>query len=258
MTIEDPFESPKLLLQRAKEHFLDLHQREKAFFETDPYTRFVEPDPDPRYQLYKLRMNGNIPNSYRAVMGDAFNNLRHALDQAVVASARCTGATKFKKIYFPFGDTPKQFEGVIREKCDGVHPDVVDYIRDLKPYRGGNPLLCLLTRLAGSNKHQVLMTVDATTDGIIELVRNGATGGEKVIALGKWDRAKNELTVARVLRGAKPDYSLNLRFNVMLDDQLSGIKGPVLPMVRTLGMIVDSAVGTIEAITQRAIASKDT
>ena len=87
MTATDPFESPKLLIGRALEHAHDLNNRGRAFFERKPYAEFVDVHRDSGEQTHKLRLTESLPASFATIAADAVNNLRSALDHAVVASA---------------------------------------------------------------------------------------------------------------------------------------------------------------------------
>jgi hypothetical protein len=256
MNDEDPFESPKLLLERAQEHLAELQRREKVFFGRQPYARIVEPDTDPRYEVHKLRFTAKVPGSYSTVVSDALNNIRHTLDQTVVASARALGATKVGHIYFPVCDVESQLEGAIRKKCEGVHPDVVDFIRKQKPYRGGDPIIALLSKLAGSNKHQMLAPIGAMSNGIITIPGGwNPADADNFLPMPHWDGAKNELTLARIRRGYKAPHNLQVRFEIAFNDPDAQIEAPVISFLDIAGLFVSTILANIEMITLKAKAS---
>lgn len=252
MNDEDPFESPKLLLNRAQENLLDFKARQSAFFNTKPYARFVEIDPKTGHEIHKLRFTAKVPGSIRAVVADALNNIRHSLDHAVTASAQAVHVKRFKGLYFPFAKDADDFERVIGSKCAGVHPEVVDYIRGLKPYPGGHTLLSTLTKLSGANKHQLLAPVAAA----------GASGatvrGFDINRINEftpwpvWDAAKQELTLFRKRPGAKENGQVNFTVHIAFGPNAAKLEAPVWEMLNLFGLVVSGIVKEIEEITLRA------
>ncbi|WP_158818132.1 hypothetical protein [Methylocapsa sp. S129] len=81
------FESANLLLSRAREHRDELQRRGQAFFDENPYTTAIEFNAQFGCYIKKARLPAPLPPSLFPVAADAFNNLRHALDQAVCATA---------------------------------------------------------------------------------------------------------------------------------------------------------------------------
>jgi hypothetical protein len=86
MTIADAFRSPKLLLDRAREHIADFARQERAFFDQKPYTAFTELEPDTGFEIHKLKFTGNPPDRLAVIGSEALSHIRHVLDQSVVAS----------------------------------------------------------------------------------------------------------------------------------------------------------------------------
>ena len=84
----DPFESPKLLIDAAREDLQDLEARCKAFFHSKPYTEVQEIERETGNKLFRLRLVRKPPGRLRTRASSIVNDLRHALDQAVVASAK--------------------------------------------------------------------------------------------------------------------------------------------------------------------------
>lgn len=195
---DDPFESPKLLMARAQENLLDFRQREKAFFDRKPYARIIDIDPNSGHEVHKLRITAKVPGGLSAVVADALNNIRHALDQSVVASARMTNAdANVKSIYFPICHNGGDLDSAINAKCRGVHPEVVSYIRELKPYRGGHLTIWGLSKLAGTNKHQLLTPVAAVANEAVTVIGFNPARANDFMPTPSWDGTKNELTLFR-------------------------------------------------------------
>src|SRR6266446_6909759 len=114
MAAPDPFESAKLLIERAGEHVDDFKRKCDEFFKRKPYAQFVDTQSKPGKELYKLRLTEEIPVRWSTIVADAISNLRHALDHAIGASARAAGATRLKAVYFPFCGDAGELESTIR------------------------------------------------------------------------------------------------------------------------------------------------
>jgi hypothetical protein len=253
---EDPFESPKLLLARAQEHIADFKKREKAFFESQPYTQFVDKDAHPGWDTVKLKFTRKVPGIVSTVCADALSNLRHALDHAVCASVFAMTGTMPRGTYFPFGGSADELKLAIKDKCKRVTPEVLDYIRSLNPYRGAKvpSLLWMMSRIAAPNKHRVLSPIITGGGGQVA-VHSFKGFGTDGIPSGWWDRDKNELQIALFKSGTKPDYHLQFPLFIAISDDEADITKPVPVAFLLLAMAAytESAVKGIEAETLKLV-----
>ncbi len=95
----------------------------------------------------------------RRGFGSAIHNLRSALDLLASELVRLNGQSE-KDVYFPFGKDPTHFEGQIKKRnFDRAAPDVVDLLRTLKPFDGGNAALRAIHDLDITDKHKALIPV---------------------------------------------------------------------------------------------------
>jgi len=98
-----------------------------------------------------------VPLEFSVIFGDAAHNLRSALDILMNDVIALSGVTP-KGVYFPFANSEGELDGQIKEKMRGASADIIDIVRALKPYRGGNIVLRALHDLDIRDKHISIMT----------------------------------------------------------------------------------------------------
>ena len=249
----DPFESPKLLLARAKENAAEFKGRIEAYGQSQPWEVFDDPDLKTGEHVVKARLIRPLPADVRPVFSDAVNNLRHALDQAVNSAALEIRGGK-ADCYFPFGIDAANFALIYKSKRYGPIPMELRPLLDgLKPYAGGDDLLYALNRISGPNKHQAILTAQPVATGMQNFT--GVVSGNVGIG-GGWDSAKNELELARLGPGAQ----LNVNFQVTMAITIGGgnpASGqPVLGFLDALSGKAEGIINAIEAETARIIRSR--
>jgi hypothetical protein len=171
-----PFAASKLKLNRAAKHFSELEDAVSAYLSESPVRIVVEPFPgmEMRYatRAWVARINNPVPLHLSAIIGDVVHNLRAALDLLACDLVRLAGQTS-KGVYFPFCDVPVDLPARIK-KCN-LHragSDVVDVIRRLRPYNGGNIALRAIHDMDIADKHRALLPViGATTVPIGSILR---------------------------------------------------------------------------------------
>ena len=104
----EPFESPKLKVERAKHHVRDYRAAFKAFSESNIIR--VRPETDAQAgDWFKIWLSEPMPSDLRLTAADALYNLRSALDQAVCCSAVLAHKSP-DGTYFPHGKDKAGFE----------------------------------------------------------------------------------------------------------------------------------------------------
>ncbi len=155
-----PLEGAKLKVERANERIQDAHRRVVSFFEATPYEVFTDVDLTGQRESLKARLTVAPPIAISLDVAEAAYHLRSALDQLVCALAVANGATKTSETCFPFSGDENDFKTPrTQRKIEKIHPDAVQMIRDLKPYRGGNDFLWALSRLSNVDKHTKLIPI---------------------------------------------------------------------------------------------------
>jgi hypothetical protein len=126
----NPFDSPNLLLDRARENREELNARAKRFFDENPCAHFVDRDANTGHYLRKARLSAQFPSVLWAVAADALNNLRSALDQAVCASVSVLNpSASLDGVGFVFGASQTHFENAITRAPKTIDPYVFDVMR---------------------------------------------------------------------------------------------------------------------------------
>ncbi|MGO9720700.1 MAG: hypothetical protein ACLPOA_08970 [Methylocella sp.] len=235
----DPFDSPFLLLDRARENREELNARAKAFFDAHPYALFVDRDPDTAHYFRKIKFTSDLPQGLWSVAADALNNLRNALDQGVCASVvALTPSVSLDQVFFPFADSKSHFEKSVARLTAKVHPRVIAVLGFFQPYKGGNDRLWALKNLTNANKHRSLVSFGAAVDNIE--VNTLELPGPGPILKPYWDRAKNEIVISRTVDNVEPRYDLDVSFHISFGD-IEGLSGkPVVEAIDYLSAIVSA------------------
>ena len=84
----EPFESPKLLIESAKESIPQFDVACKSFLERSTYDVTDHFNPNTGETTRKLRFHHRIPGGLRVFASRILNDLRHALTKARPAMAR--------------------------------------------------------------------------------------------------------------------------------------------------------------------------
>ena len=85
-----PFKSSKMLLSRARDHFNQFDELQRAFITNEPQAVFSEADAETGELLAKAHIP-SIDEQMPVIAFDIINCLRSALDHAVFDSARVLG-----------------------------------------------------------------------------------------------------------------------------------------------------------------------
>jgi hypothetical protein len=154
----DPFEGPKLKIERAESHIMDYSAAFKTLAESDVVRVHPEFDPETGDVKTIVQRKKALPSDLRLTAADALSNLRSALDQAVSRStvlARKSPAGT----YFPTGTDLGSFKKALSgDKNKKIPEPVRDAIALLKPYYGGDgALLRVLHDLNRADKHTDLI-----------------------------------------------------------------------------------------------------
>jgi Fatty acid hydroxylase superfamily len=143
-------------LQAAWDHF---HERCFGI----PFEEF---DSENDERVVKFRRCPEVPQELRVLASNAFNNLRHVLDQAINCAALELGAPK-RNNYFPFAKDKADLERVIKANCPTVPATLLPTIRQFMPHGDGDAELYALSKLFGPNKHQVVLNIDSPMNGML-------------------------------------------------------------------------------------------
>ena len=251
MSQNNPFDDPRLLVENAKGHIDRLEAGIQRFRANQAYTTFVEPNVEKTEYVHKLRLAGGPDRRLKAVAADAANNLRSALDHVASESARLNGASKITDIHFPFRATAAELELALAHKslAKKVPAETLAYFRALKPYKGGNDRLYVLTQISNRNKHWSLTPMIHDTFAAKVFLPGG---GERLVQT--MDDAKRLINEVELFTSV--ERALNYRYTVLMNpevyfDGVGDIRNPAVPLLRHLSSVVEKVIDDCAAICQR-------
>ena len=151
------FFSTRVKIERAKQHVRELAEELAEYFNTKPFRIVVEKDTESDNHLWTLRMKNEVPGHLSEIIGEAANKLRTSLDLLASDMVSMAGGDA-KNVCFPFGEDAGSLKKAIKQSnLDRAGDDIVDIVKSLKPYRGGNELLRALHDLDLTGKRKPLV-----------------------------------------------------------------------------------------------------
>lgn len=253
---DDPFYSPKLLLDRARKNIERLNESGKSFAESTPYAVSCDFDPNLGKYVYKIGINKPTPPEFSMDTAEILSGLKSALDHSLCASVSVLSPAKqLSGISFPFADIEGHFDGAVRKGCGKLAPEITAFVRTLKPYKGGDDALWLMNRLSGINRHRIIQPVALSGENAFAINYLHIPTGGVDIPCPEWDATKNQLIFAYACR-RDLQYDLNFAFHISFGkvDMVAG--QPVVPVLRYFLGEVERIVMGIEAETNRLLASR--
>lgn len=150
------FFSSKVKIERAKQHVREYNEELGEYIKTKPYRIVVEKDPDSDNNLWTLREKNEVPDELSAIIIDVVRNLRVSLD-LLVSEMLSMAEGKLNKVCFPFAKNAGDLEKMIKKQhIDRAGDNIVEVLKALKPYKGGNELLLAVHDLDISDKEKGL------------------------------------------------------------------------------------------------------
>ncbi|QKC96049.1 hypothetical protein EB231_16085 [Mesorhizobium sp. NZP2298] len=251
--MSDPFESPLFLIAQTKENLSEFDIACKALFKSDRGTSVVDINPKTGNKTFKIKFTGRVSGRIRHIAATAISDLRHALDQAAVASVKAITKADAGLIYFPFATNPNDLMGRLKQSYPNeIHPTFLW----CKPYptgegyKGGNDLLTQFSKASGPNKHQITCKIGGHISRFsVDSIKYQGLVGEALIP-PIWDIDQNELVIGTTAPSGHIDYNFEMSFYVALADagQLSG--HPASPTLHTLLATVEDIVLSIRTDTK--------
>lgn len=255
---KNAFYSPWLLIKEARTQLDRFDQQWRSFHERSFGIPMEVLDPQTFERVFKFRILPEIPEDLRLAASNCINNMRHALDQAINCASLELGSQE-NRAYFPIANDASNLDKVIKGNCKGVPPQLLDEIKGLKPYVGGDPFLGFLGAEAGPNKHRVVIDLDTGWTNILHtgpdgwFIRFKGPGTLFPNAGRNWCPTNQEVEVARVSTGGdiKLTYMTKPPIHISLYD---GGRKEFMPAFAFLSECVNRVAEVlefIEATTQR-------
>ena len=178
------FNGPKLKITRARAHIEELTKAISNFSKSNPYHFITEKDDDPAFSVIKLKNGNTLPAVISMIIGDAVHNLRSALDhlacELIITKEGQSALQSLKGVYFPIAEDVAKFKKQIKDQkgIKRAGPDVVNAVRDLKPYFPDNNGLFTLHNLDIFDKHRLIIPIaEATVSSNHTIIDGSSTGG---------------------------------------------------------------------------------
>lgn len=157
------FIGPKLKIERAKGHILDLETAIKAFLNTNPYGLAREVDPQTGENVYRVLVKESVPITLSGIIGDAVHNLRSVLDYLACDLIRANGQSNAEHGGLPIRERSKRLKAGTVSKIKGVSAKAERLILRLKGCNGWNTPMFRLNMLDVFDKHNCIVPVAAAT-----------------------------------------------------------------------------------------------
>lgn len=156
------FSPARLKIRRAYQHLDELKAIITAYLAENPIDEKPSTAVHEGHQVSSVKFKINaLPDIVPAVIGDVIHNARVALDAVAGSMAEAEGKNP-KNVYFPFSENAGVLDDRVKQtKFYFCGQDAVDFLKTLKPYKGGNDDLRGLHDLDNVDKHQGLLA-DAT------------------------------------------------------------------------------------------------
>jgi hypothetical protein len=227
----------RVKIERAKKHLLEFDALAESF--NGLTHQIVVSNQD--FSGGPFQMSGGVPDIREypvasfplvAVAGDIVQNLRSALDHLAyqLAEVGTPSTTPSEWVAFPIVRDPKDYEAAKARKVQGMRPEAVKAIDDLKPYKGGNDPLWRLHELNNINKHRFNFT----------MFRNGLFLGDGFDG-HYWLQAKDPLFSG--ITHPKMNEKIDFASNETLGESEIGKSEPLLPFLHQVYGFVDALVG---------------
>ncbi len=160
--IDELLKPARLKIARAKYHVDDLLREIDSYLVGKPYVLAVRNDPKAGQNCYFIKTKKPIPDIIPLIIGDAIHNLRSALDLTVYPMV--SNKTKVtQSIQFPWASSFEKLDSTIKSRQMVLAgPKVVDAIKSLNPYKGGDKAIEAVHLMDIIDKHHLILTAAST------------------------------------------------------------------------------------------------
>lgn len=241
------FRNPRSSIDNAHRRIAEFAAISDAFSKTQPYSFVTKLDDDGVTKVYKIKLAEPMPRTLPGLAFDAVHSLRAALDQSAYACAVAANPKKSPvRAHFPFGESAAR--STPSDSGGGLSRDIPRAIFDLlvsfQPYKGGDDLLWALNTLCNTETHKIVVPACVCVGG--KMADAVDIHGPMTFFLPRWDRAKNEMLLAR---GTATFTHHNLRIATVIEMASADVVvgKPALGVLTYLHGRVTEIVDAIEA-----------
>lgn len=257
--LEKWLRGPRLKVARARAHIDEFNAKTENFLARNPFRIVVQEntgkhrDKWPRALVFQVREE--IPEEFSAVIGDVVHNLRSALDLLVCALVRANNQDD-KHVYFPVAQSAETLDEAIKNgKVKRAGPSVVEFVRNLNPYRGdgGDWVISALHDLDILDKHRLIIAIGCV--GEFQRVVVGLRWESSIaVTLPGFQWAGLEDGAKMLDIRAEPDLELGTEFPAAFSIAF-GFRQPVggLPIIDNLGKMADHLEAIVNSFAVRDV-----
>jgi hypothetical protein len=157
----DIFDRLTVKTKRAKRHVIELSQAIDQFMATGPYVVDSKDNSQTGERTYYVHFVKKIPIEFSAILGDAIQNLRSALDHLAVHLVKIgPPGPRAKRVYFPIFETAAAYEAGKMGKIQGMGKAAIQAIDAVQPYpRGDGWALWHMHTMNNIDKHNLLLPI---------------------------------------------------------------------------------------------------
>jgi hypothetical protein len=260
------FLGSKLKIGRAKSHIQNLQTAIEAFNASHPYQLTHEIDPNTGENVYRIRVDKDIPDNWSALIGDAVHNLRTVLDYLVCDLVRGDVDVDAWDKGFPIKERAKRFNSGAVSKIRGVGPKAERLILRLKACERWNMPMWCLHWLDIVDKHNAIVPTTSATvevqakvgvpgmflgpDGNIRLLGSGPGGRPYLIDAGMPVQfqpimpLKNNIEVYRSPGGFQEEVRISCAFVFYKTKVVEG--QPIFETLSQMSAIIERTVEIFE------------
>src|SRR5262249_3666692 len=138
MVSSDLLFGPKIKIERAKKHVLDLNAEIKASYAREPYCLLCEEDAEAGQRVVRIKIIEEVPPIWGVLWAKTVPTLRSSLDLVMNAMVLANGSVPHRGTQFPFGSEVEELKPSFFVKVKGASTAAIDLVKELKPYEGGN------------------------------------------------------------------------------------------------------------------------
>ena len=198
----------------------ELQERIIRWRQNRPYTVLIDIETEPGQKLYRLADIKPIDPIISAEAGAIIHSVRSSLDVLACTLAARNGHPDSRSTYFPIWKTKADFDDPgsrVLEKIKRLGDVERGIIKGLKPYPGGNNLLCTFHEMDLTRKHRRLLGLAMHPRGVF---LQGITN--QTVTLREWNGA-DEKSVILSTPASTPDGQITANFQVALRE--AGVGG---------------------------------
>lgn len=244
------FDQARQTLSWGEEALDEFHEICRLFFESRPYKKITDFDPETREYVDKHVFTAQFPvHAAARKVTEAVRNIKSSFDQATHAASIATNPSLFKNAgNFPWTDTEAGFkQRIAKSKI----PEVLrDEFWRLRPYGTGDgctdadAISSKLATLANRN-HDIGVSIIPDVGSYRQDILSVRTAFQSLNPI--WDPVKNEIELMRYPVG-KPNYTYSINAYVAFD-QTTPLEGlPVRSSVRTFAAKAHKVLERLSAI----------